>query len=88
MRREANGDQAKPGARRDVVGIGGDGLQKLQIVADAQVQRQARADLPLILRVEADIRIGLRDDGIAEGLRETRSCCRCRCRKLASDENE
>ena len=35
-----------------------------------RVDRQARTDLPLVLRVDADIRIGLRDDGRAERLRE------------------
>ncbi len=66
------GDQAKPSARRNVVGIGGDGLEELQIVADAEVQGQARADLPFVLRIEADIRICLRNHGIAERLRESR----------------
>ena len=50
------GDQAKPDARRHVVRVGVDRLEELQVVAKAEVQRQARAGAPLVLRVDADVR--------------------------------
>ena len=60
------------GARRDVVPVGYDGFQELQIVAHADVQGEPRARLPLILGIETDIRIGLGDKSIPERLRESR----------------
>ena len=44
--------------------------QELQVVAQAEIQRQARRDTPLVLRVHADVRVRLRHDRIAERLRE------------------
>lgn len=48
------------GARRDVVRVGIDRLQELKVVADSEIQREARAHLPFVLCVNAEIRIGLR----------------------------
>ena len=56
------------GARRDVVRIGVNGFQELQIVADAQVESQTGADFPFVLCVESDVWIRLRNEGVAEGL--------------------
>ena len=86
MRREANGDQAKPARGETLLVSVAIVLQELQVVAQPEVQRQARTHLPLVLRVEADVRIGLRDHGVAEGLREARVVVGPG-RKLASDEN-
>ena len=60
----------EPDARRDVVPVGMDRLQELEIVADAGVHRDAGAGFPLVLRVHSNVRIGLRYDGCAESLRE------------------
>ena len=70
MRRESNGDQATPTTRRDVVGVGVDRLEELQVVAHAEIQRDARADFPLVLHVDAEVRIRLRHLGDAERLGE------------------
>ena len=56
--------------RRDVVRIGRDGLEPLQVVTDAGIQRDPRGQLPLVLRVQREVWIRLRDLGFAEGLRE------------------
>src|SRR6185369_10717274 len=66
------GRPGEPGARGDIIRIRRDALEELQIVADSQVDRQARGYLPLILCVKTDVRIRLRNDGIAEGLRVAR----------------
>ena len=55
---------------RHVVGVGVDGVQELQVVAKAEIEREARRDTPLVLHVHADIRVRLRDDRIAERLCE------------------
>ena len=55
----ASGDHANPSTRRDVVGVGVDRLEELQIVAKAEIQCQPRADLPFVLCVDADVGIGL-----------------------------
>ena len=71
----AAGSEGRPhhaDARRHVVGVGLDGLQPLQVVADAGVQRDARGHLPLVLGVQREVGIGLRDVECAEGLREAR----------------
>ena len=65
--------QWRPGeadARGQVVRIRVDRLQELKVVAEAQVERQARADPPFVLRVHADVGIGLGDDRVAERLGE------------------
>ena len=42
------------------------------------VERDVGRDFPLVLHVDAEIRVGLRQLGDAEGLRRIRRCCRCR----------
>ena len=61
----------KAGARRNVPGLSRDGLQKFQIVANAEIQGEVGSHLVLILRVEADVGIRLVDLRYAERLRET-----------------
>ena len=56
VRLDTPGDHAKSGARPDVVAIGANGLQELQVVAQPGVQRQAGANLPLVLRVDPKVR--------------------------------
>ena len=64
-RRPGNSD-----AWRQVIGVGRDGLEKLQVVSKAGVERHAWSDLPFVLRVEAHIRIPLRHSGRSKRLRE------------------
>ncbi len=72
-----NGAAIPPGrpgqadARRDIVFVGGDRFQELQVVSQPGVESQVRVGAPFILRVKADVRIGLCDDAIVECLRET-----------------
>lgn len=53
---------------RDVVGVGCDGFEELQIVAETGVESERWGELPLVLRVEAEVGVGLGGDGVAEGL--------------------
>ena len=57
-------------ARRQVVRIGVDRLQELQVIAKPEVQRQLDAEPPFVLRVDADVGVGLRHDRVAERLCE------------------
>jgi len=52
--------------RRDVVGVGADGLEELKVVADAEIQRKAWPHLPLVLSVEPVVGVALWDDRVAE----------------------
>ena len=47
-------------------------IEKLEIVTDAEIEREARVDAPLILGEEADVGVVLRDDSVTEGLGEAR----------------
>ncbi len=67
-RRARRPREAEP--RRHVVRVRGHGVEVLQVVAQAEVERQPVADLPLVLRVAADVGVALRDDRLPEGLRE------------------
>src|SRR5260370_5728763 len=60
--------QRKARARRNVVRIGSDGLQELQIVPAPTVGSQPGAQLPLILCKEPDVRVSLWEYGIAKRL--------------------
>ena len=60
----------KAEAGRDVLGVGVDGLEPLQVVANAGVEGELRVDLPLVLRIHAEVGVGLRHDEVAEGLGE------------------
>src|SRR5262249_43416715 len=62
----------KPDARREIVAIGVDRLQKLKVVSQPRVDRQPRTHLPLVLSVNPDIGIGLGHLARAKGLGETR----------------
>ena len=65
----APGFKGRPGkthARRKVVPVGRDRFQELQVIPQAGIQSQARVDLPLVLSIEPDVRVGLRN----------RPCCR------------
>ncbi len=57
--------------RRDVIGICFDRLQELEIVPDAEIQRDFGMYLPLVLRVEADVRVRLSDARNPERLHES-----------------
>src|SRR3954451_12943927 len=56
--------------RGEIVRVRRDGFQKLQIVAQSQVECEPRVELPLILRKEAEIGIRLRNHGGAKRLSE------------------
>ena len=55
---------------RHVVRVGVDGLEELQIVPHAQVQRDGWRNLPFVLHVHTEVRIRLRNAGGAERLSE------------------
>ena len=61
----------------------GNGFQPLQVVADAGIQRDARGELPLVLGVQREIRVRLRNSD-AERLREAGVVVDAE-RKFASD---
>jgi hypothetical protein len=58
----------EPGPRRDVVAIGVDGVEPLQVVAQSQVQGQVGRGTPLVLHVEPEVRVALFHLGLGEGL--------------------
>src|SRR5258706_2497896 len=62
----------KTGARRNVIEVGRDCLQELQIVAEPKIQGDARAYPPLILRIETEVRVSLRNYRISKRLGKTR----------------
>src|SRR5205814_2114871 len=64
-------DERRPGetyARGGVVVVSVDGAKPLEIVSEAGIESEGSSDLPLVLRVEAEVRIGLLDSGSAEVL--------------------
>ena len=61
----------KAETRRDVVGVGLNRVgQELQVVAQAEVERQVAAHFPFVLREEAEVRVLLRLRRLAERLLE------------------
>src|SRR4029077_20432175 len=59
-------------ARRDVVCIRCNGLQELQIIPETKIQRHVRIWFPLVLNIETNVGIRLRDYKLIEGLRKAR----------------
>ena len=74
LRRRRRPDEAR--TRRHVVGVGVDRLEELQVVAKADVERQPRAGAPLVLGVDAEIRVRL----VRPRDRRTSARIRCSCR--------
>ena len=67
----SEGGPSEAGTRGNVVGIGVDGFDELQVVTQAEVEGEARGDLPFVLEVKAEVGIGLRAGEIAECLGES-----------------
>ena len=72
VRREGVGVHAKPTRGDTLFRVRIDRVEHLQVVAQPGVDGQRRMRLPLVLNVEPDVRVRLRDDGLAERLSETR----------------
>ena len=67
MRRRRPGDAR---TRRQVVRVGVDRMEELQVIAKPEVERQARCGAPFVLHIYANVGIRLRDHGVAERLCE------------------